>query len=153
MIEPKPQPEIKVRIDAELHVEVEFNIVQYFREFTPDARHREMYWGLSLSEWGFESESERPIAWITQEVAEAYEVTGMGGYPKGHPINDQSGDLDFQGERIEERNGVRAGYQDQYWTQDDFETLIAAVPWLRPEAESEDTDTAPMFPATGLADV
>ena len=145
MTEPKPQPEIRVRIDAELRVEVQFDIIRYFKEFTPDARRREWYWGMDLSEWGFDSEFERPIAWLTREVSEAYDPTGMGGYPKGHPIQDHTGGLDFSGERIEERNGVRAGHKDQYWTEADFEALIAAVPWLGrpPEAAPEVASTTP----------
>src|SRR4051812_21948324 len=125
-----PQPEIKVRVNAELRVEVEFNIIQYFKELTADDRTRHWYWNLSSTEWGFDHEWERPIAWLTQAVSEAYEVTGMGGYPKGSPIRDQTDELDFTGDRVEERNGVRASFRDQYWTEEDFEALIAAVPWL-----------------------
>jgi hypothetical protein len=103
---------------------------------------------MKLAEWDFDSEWERPVAWLIQEVSEAYEPTGLFGYPKGHPIRDRTGDLDFQSERIEERNGVRANHANRYWTKEDFEALIAAVPWLgqppgvAPEVSST---TPPMF--------
>jgi len=142
-----PEPEIKVRVNAELNIEVEFNIVQYFKELTADDRTRHEYWSLSNTEWGFDHEWERPIAWLTQEVSEAYETTGMFGYPKGSAIRDQTGELDFTGDKVEERNGVRANYKDKYWTEADFEALIAAVPWLGqpPEQEAAVVQSLPLF--------
>ena len=142
-----PQPEIKVRVNAELNIEVEFNIVQYFKELTADDRTRGQYWGLSSTEWGFDHEWERPIAWLTQEVSEAYETTGMFGYPKGSAIRDHTGDIDFSGDTVEERNGVYTKYENRYWTEEDFEVLIAAVPWLGkpPEAEAAVVQSLPLF--------
>lgn len=142
--------EMKVRIEAELNIEVEFDIVRYFVEKMKDERTQQLYWKLNIAEWGYPEEWERPMAWLVQQVADAYETMGMVAYPRDVPFRDHSGELEFESERVETRNGERTGYKDRYWVQSDFDTLVNAVPWLQKESPevpvTGDPPSEPLFP-------
>jgi hypothetical protein len=146
----KAAPQLQVRIEAKIEIEVSFDMIEYFRhERMKGEQTQRNYWGLDLEEWGFDGEEHcRPIAWLTSEVNDAYETTGLYGFGKDSPINDQTSDLEFESERVSIRGGKYAGPPNTSWTQEDFDVLAGAVPWLgKPPVEApNEPESMPLFP-------
>lgn len=147
----QPKPQLQVRVEATIAIEVNFDVIEYFqRDEMKTPQTQRNYWGLNLDEWGFDGEEYcRPIAWLNSEVYDAYELGGLHGFGPNSPIHDRTGDIEFDPERVDYRSGARTGSPSSAgWTEEDFEVLAAAVPWVGriPGPVPEEPPSLPLFP-------
>lgn len=113
-------------------------------------KERAAYWDLNLDMLGFEDEYERPIAWLVDALTE--DGRGMGSaMVRGASPDFNDGDIDDWDVCVKARrydvstDEQLATYtRPWHWSQADFDTLTAAVPWLKPDDPDEPRDTSRM---------
>lgn len=120
-----------VRVQQVLTVTTEIDVAGWFAGFT--ATQRAAYWATDVAspETGGECAAwERPYAYLTGHAAEATDVLEPMLGDCALATVDETGYED----RVSWRGGEPAGL-NRYWTEADYDTLVAQVPWLAPEAE------------------
>lgn len=112
--------EVTVRVRASV------DAVAWFAGFDANAQRR--YWDTDLDDY-LEDPWQRPLAYLDHVTEDA---AGDVMVPIFQPQGRSSAETDMpDGARVTQRRGKYSD-RDRAWTEDDFETLAAAVPWLRP---------------------
>jgi hypothetical protein len=130
-----------VRVQGTINVDVSFDLVTFFASMADNEHLKEQYRRTDLNEYGCDPADEfyRPIAYLFEQVADASEVSGLGGL-RSRGVTDESDEISFEEERIRGR-----GYGLTSWEPSDFEELVNQVPWLN-ASPVKDLITVPLFP-------
>lgn len=116
----QPQARIEIEFQGEIRIDVRFDAVAYFWNMRVDERAR--YWEHNLHEFGFTEEWERPASWLLG-LLDDEAVPGMLFHAPG--MRDWSDGPEWD---------------NVTWRAEDFDRLVAAVPWLKPPPEDEDDE-------------
>lgn len=136
---------LTVRIERRIVAETEVDVVGFFADLDPEGQAA--YHALDLSEGGF-ADYERPMVYLTTTL----EVDIWG--PEGHRFLSTIDDGDVQ-DRISYRSGTIATGQQIWWLPADYDALLDAVPWMRPQpaaAADEHGDPAALARIPGPLD-
>jgi hypothetical protein len=128
-------PALVVRSEVQVTVRTTVDLVAWFSGFDPAARAA--YWAVDLG--GFlDSTWERPTAYLDYVVTDAAEEVMV---PVYRPAGRTTVNADTEGACVQQRDGSPASGPARTWTEDDFETLVSAVPWLSPTADGLEPET------------
>lgn len=114
----------KVDFDQEIQIRNQVNLVDFFKAI-PETQ-RAGYWHFDVNEYGFDTEWERPIAFVMAWLDDRNSVGGA----HGPGIS---------------RSWVDENTWDNFyckWEEDHFIQLCEAVPWLAPESILSPEDIA-----------
>lgn len=115
---------LTVEVSATVRVRQKVDVVALF---TGMAEHdRKRYRTLDLAELGMSREWERPAAFLWPEEDDLVPLSLVSGAQT--PV---WGDIDMTEVRLQQRGGNSVHGREAEWTEGDFETLTAQVPWLR----------------------
>ena len=115
---------LTVEVTATVKVRQSVDIVALFQNM--DERNQKWYRDLNIDELGMEAEWQRPLAFLWPEdddMVPLHMVRGASTHPRG--------DIDDAAVRLSARGTTSVYGRDAEWTESDFETLTAQVPWLR----------------------
>jgi hypothetical protein len=129
-------PALVVRSEVQVNVRTTVDLVAWFAGFDPAARAA--YWAVDLGGL-LDSTWERPTAYLDYVVTDAAEEVMV---PVCAAFSGRTTvDADAGGACVQQRDGSRASGPARTWTEDDFETLVSAVPWLSPAADGLPPET------------
>ena len=119
---------LTVSTEVRVTIRSTVDLVAWFTGFD-EKFGRPSYWAQDLSDY-MDFPWERPIAYLDATVRDAAGDAGNLGFGVAGRTRT---DTDERGARVEQRYGVDArGMAAGQWTEDDFDALVAAVPWMRP---------------------
>lgn len=122
---------ITIRIEQQVVTTHTVDLVEFYTNLPQSLRDR--YWQTDPVEWGFEDESDRPFAFIT-EMADLEVSSGLDARPGVRLQSPAYPDVRVEVARAD--GPFRWGSDDL--DENDFDTLTDAVPWLRPTPDPAD---------------
>lgn len=126
---------LTVEVVATIKARQRVNIVALFTGLSPHEQAR--YRNLVVTDLGFEHEWERPLAFLWPEERDLVPTQMVAG--SHSPVD---GDIEDAHLSLVKRGNVVTTGKDREWTEADFETLTAQVPWLRNFHEKLNTPTS-----------
>lgn len=115
-------PAMVVEVTMTVKVAQTIDMVKTFTDLNEADQQR--YVTMGIAELGFEFEYERPMAFLWPDEDDLIPFTMCPG--DGFP----NGDISDSDMRLNTRAGERVWGKDARWTEADFDTLVAAVPWM-----------------------
>lgn len=119
-----PATSLIVEVSATVKVRQSINMVDLFAQM--NERDRERYRTFDPAEVGAEASWERPTAFLWPEDDDLIPFQMVSGAPGA-----VRGDIDDARIQLSKRGDEPVYGRDSDWSETDFETLIAKVPWLR----------------------
>lgn len=109
-----------VELDVQVRLSQKVDVVAYFNGF--DAAAQRHYAHVSVTEWGYDDEFQRPMAFLMETAHE--EAIPFDLIPGG-ASTPMSGDITDSTEAVAGRTG-----RERDWSLDDFYALADAVTWI-----------------------
>lgn len=115
---------LRVEVTASFGVEETLNPLALFNAMTE--REQRRYFALDLTEVGMSVEWERPMSYLWPDDDDLVPYTMVPGHVS-HP----GGMVDHAEVCVRKRFDTHSVGQARHWTREDYDTLVAHVPWLR----------------------
>lgn len=129
-------PKFRVEFSGTARIEVKVDLAAYYAEFTEKQRADYISWDDPEGTTDLENEPwTKPVAYLSERIYDNTEV--LSGLASRH-VSDWSDIDDWDSPRVWERPYEPTGSKSSQWTEQDFDALLAAVPWMQVASEVDD---------------